>query len=269
MFYFTDVHGNMLLYEKAMEIIKDQPFIFGGDACDRGHSGYSIMRKLLDNPKCTYLKGNHEDMFVKAARFLRQFIISTDAYDETTCLYNLTDALDADKNHVLGLYLYNDGLHTIIDWYCDGMPMDFVDKIDNLEYGISYNNYDFCHAGALPKMWDKEKWDDKDFEFLLWDRQHFSYGWFKDRMLIHGHTPVDSMPGKYAADRAPILYCGKTRLNMDGGASYNHQLFLLNIDDWKFWRITAAETKEIVPLERKKAYYDVNLNLILPNGEEN
>ena len=73
-FYFTDVHGCYDLYRAAIDYcFKQDPecmIVYGGDACDRGTSGYQIMKELLDNPRVVYLKGNHEDLFVRAAQFI-------------------------------------------------------------------------------------------------------------------------------------------------------------------------------------------------------
>ena len=70
-FFFTDIHGMYDLYRAIMDFCNEQDseatIIFGGDACDRGRDGYKIMKELLANPRVVYLKGNHEDLFVKAA----------------------------------------------------------------------------------------------------------------------------------------------------------------------------------------------------------
>ena len=265
MWYFTDVHGDKQLFDYVMDRIGNDPFIFGGDACDRGEHGYEIIKSLINNPRCNYIKGNHEDLFVKAARALRAFIIDTDAWDPESAFMNIMDASE-DEN--IKLHLYNGGLTTLRDWYCDHMPMDIIDQLDELEVSMSWNQYDFCHAGAYQQMWETGHWDDNDIKTLIWDRHHFNYAWFEGRILIHGHTPIDAMPSKWRANRAPILYCGGTKLAMDGGTAYNHQIFLMDVGNWEFHRFTYDMTKPIHPVDRtKKIYYDKNWNPIVPKVE--
>mgnify|MGYP002526906662 CR=1 FL=1 len=81
-FYFTDIHGRKDLFDRIISFCEQQDpeytLIFGGDAADRGSEGYYIMTALLDNPHVIYLKGNHEDLFVKAARAIIGHFSMTD-----------------------------------------------------------------------------------------------------------------------------------------------------------------------------------------------
>ena len=73
-FYFTDVHGQLDLFQTMRDwCLKQDPectIVYGGDACDRGDFGYDIMQAILDDPQMIYIRGNHEDMFLKAAKEL-------------------------------------------------------------------------------------------------------------------------------------------------------------------------------------------------------
>ena len=142
--------------------------------------------------------------------------------------------------------------------------MDFVKAISDLTVRTTYKQYDFCHAGTYVQRWNK--WDEYDINNALWDREHFQCGWFDNRVLIHGHTPVDAMPSKWKADRAPVLYCGGTKLNMDGGAWQTKQLFLLNLDDWIFYRFYEGKVTQIQPLRCNKCYYNADLKLVIPSN---
>ena len=44
-----------------------------GDCGDRGPDGYRIMTEVLGTSNITYLKGNHEDLFVQAAEALKNY----------------------------------------------------------------------------------------------------------------------------------------------------------------------------------------------------
>lgn len=251
-FYFTDVHGYYDLYQAAINYCKEQDhecmIIFGGDACDRGPDGYKIMKELLNDPKVIYLKGNHEDMFVQAARYL---------------LNNLQEHLnyDAAKKYLYKLYktdecpiqiwnaMYNEGAPTLAAWIADGMPNNFVTDISKLPITFSTDTYDFCHTGALPKIfarvaqdeYEKELPDKEDAEILLWDRNMIGFGWTPNRTCIFGHTPTYHLPAKYygidksKANAHPCKYLGNLderltgeKIAMDVGTASNGKLYVLN-----------------------------------------
>ena len=65
----TDLHGNGLLWRKIKEKLNiDDTLYFLGDAIDRGPDGLYIMLNMLNDPRVTYIKGNHEQF---AIDFLR------------------------------------------------------------------------------------------------------------------------------------------------------------------------------------------------------
>lgn len=251
-FYFTDVHGMYDLYRAAIDYCLEQDpecsIIYGGDACDRGKDGYKIMKELLDNPRVLYLKGNHEDMFVQAAKFIKK---------------DYKDPIERDKvrNYLYGCAIsdfravevqtcvYNGGMDTLTDWIIDGMSDNFVDKINKLPLTFSYENLDFCHAGGDPKIFTKistneynnEIIDKKDQEMVLWDRNWLGFGWIPNRICIFGHTPVTHLPAKYygqdksAANAHPCKYIGLIderlngyRLDMDTYTIASGRLYVLN-----------------------------------------
>ena len=78
-YVISDIHGMSDLFDKAMNYLEEdnEPYqlIYLGDACDRGPDGYRIMKQLLRNPNVIYLKGNHEDLFVKSAMAFRRLSI--------------------------------------------------------------------------------------------------------------------------------------------------------------------------------------------------
>lgn len=278
MFYFTDIHGNRKLFDAAINLIGNSQFIFGGDACDRGDDGYSIMKELIANPNCVYLKGNHEDMFVKAAKAINHFIIATDDYTPEWARIIIEEEMYNDEDVLL--CRYNGGTQTLIDWMTDRMPMDFVQTIEELETHYSFDKYDFCHAGCMREVFQRNTFDQYDTDALLWSRSHFSYAWLPGRVLIHGHTPVPLMPGRWRCSDKPILYCGGGKLNMDGGAHFTDQTFVYDLLMQHFWRLEGhndgtVTVQVISPADKtKKPYYDskagaiINANII-PNDSNN
>lgn len=257
-FYFTDIHGMGDLYDAIMQYCKEQDdeamIIFGGDAIDRGKDGYRIMKELLNNPKVIYLKGNHEDMFVKSARLLKKEL-SFDGMDRIAieselehCVY-YGDYFDSVVNS-----LYNGGLNTLTDWILDGMPMDIVERIEQLPLTFTYNKVDFCHAGSTYKTfkavadleYNGKEISSWDTDYLLWSRTTIDVGWAPDRTCVFGHTPTpylsDYIEGfKWPEDCeiTPVLYKRENtdfyknmtgwKLDMDTGAAFTGLAYVLNV----------------------------------------
>lgn len=236
-FFFTDIHGMGCLYDTVMNYcLKEDPecmIIFGGDACDRGPDGYRIMKELLANPQVTYLKGNHEDMFVQAAR-------SIIAHDDDMTMLKIPAVYNV---------IYNGGWPTLKAWLEDGKPIDIINKIDDLPYCCTFENIDFCHAGGQYKVFTRIKeaaYNDEyinknDETHVLWDRNCIGIAWAPDRICVHGHTPTTYLPAKYyCADKSlanahPCAYTGKLddrltgrKIDMDTGACASGRAYVLN-----------------------------------------
>lgn len=259
-FCFTDVHGCRPLFDAIMNYCNKQDpeatIIFLGDACDRGEDGYAIMKELLNNNHVIYLMGNHEDMFVKAAREIKEYFNFKNSTDEkikqilTSCHY-----YDYKYTRIQDC-LSNGGLQTLIDWIHDGMPLDIVERIENLPRTISYENMDFCHAAGVYETFirgadaehDGIKMDEYIAEDLIWSRSALHIGWAANRIAIFGHTPTPYFVeevGKYLEPDSikdnetavPIKYYGKplkesytgAKIDMDTGMVFTDRGFVLNI----------------------------------------
>jgi len=252
LFYFTDVHGCYPLFHAAMDYCTKQDpecmIIYGGDACDRGHDGYKIMKELLDNPRVLYLKGNHEDLFVHAALAIKKDF--HDRLDEDVIWNYLYHCEIKDYgDSAIQLALYNGGFHTLKDWMMDGMSKEFVDRINKLPLTFSYEDLDFCHAGGRYKEFCNAanaeyngEWVNKDdFMILVWDRVYLGHGWQPGRTCIFGHTPTIHLPTKYygvnksIAEIHPCAYVATLdnkwngrKIDMDTGAFASGKLYVLN-----------------------------------------
>lgn len=251
-FFFTDVHGQMQLFVAMMEWIKQQDeeatIVFGGDACDRGPNGFQIMNMLLDDPKVIYLKGNHEDLFVTAAQGL------ADMYPQRMWTFNEAKTLVQEAMHKdedIRLHIYNGGLITLTDWMMSGMDMDFVEQIRALPVVFRSEVCDFCHAGGSPttfeicldNQYNEILSKEHDVTNMIWDRNCFGLGWFKDRICVHGHTPTTMLPAKFygSMDKSeahihPAWWVGPfekerwpgLKIDMDTGMTWTGRAWVLN-----------------------------------------
>ena len=67
----ADIHGMFDIYIQVCDMLQpDDVVYFLGDAGDRGYDGFHCINYIYSDPQWIYLKGNHEDMFVHAARYL-------------------------------------------------------------------------------------------------------------------------------------------------------------------------------------------------------
>lgn len=125
----SDLHGMGDLFDEMMEFLEFEEdkaqyqLIFLGDACDRGPDGYRIMKQLLRNPNVIYLKGNHEDLFVKAAYCFRRL-----CQEEHMSTLQMYEAYGKDVSFIMQmendmwLHYMNGGASTFEAWIKDGCP---------------------------------------------------------------------------------------------------------------------------------------------------
>ena len=250
-FFFTDVHGCYDLYRAAMTYCFEQDpectIIFGGDACDRGKDGYTIMKDLLANPQVGYLKGNHEDMFIYAALTIKQNY--NGPLDSKSIDDFLISQYQKDEMSHIKLHLANSGYQTLKDWMLDGMPSEIINQLIHLPITFSYENLDFCHAGGRYKEFKRvaeaeynEDWpNESDEAILIWNRSYLGHGWAPNRTCIFGHTPTPTLASKYygkdksLANAHPCAYTGLLderfngrKIDMDTGAVASGRLYVLN-----------------------------------------
>lgn len=257
-FYFTDIHGNRPLFDAIMNYCREQDdegmIIFGGDAIDRGKDGYAIMKELLDNPQVAYLKGNHEDMFCKAAREIKEkFNFTNSTKEDIHKVLNACRHFDY-KYAAIQDSLHNGGLSTLTDWILDGAPIEIVERVERLPLTLTYNDVDFCHAGGTYKTFkevaDKEYKGEKigewDADYVLWSRTSLDIGWAPNRTCIFGHTPtpylsdyIEGFNWPEDCEITPVLYKRENtdffkdmtgwKLDMDTGAAFTGRAYVLNV----------------------------------------
>lgn len=64
---WADLHGRMDIFLKGLTYLKPEDKVyFLGDAADRGPNGWEIIKAIIEDPRFIYIKGNHEDLMIKA-----------------------------------------------------------------------------------------------------------------------------------------------------------------------------------------------------------
>lgn len=226
----SDIHGMYDIYEKVCAMLEpDDVIYFLGDAGDRGYDCFHCIKAIYENPQWIYMKGNHEDLMVKALTE-QQF-------------HGLKGSEDFELWH------WNGGGATFYDWQDDGEDYTWIHKLEDLPTLLHYTNpkgitFHMSHAGYTCGHKD-EMWGDQ----LVWSRDHFWDSWdeenYPNDICIHGHTPNEYMFKRYInwQDRnnnvykadAPeaITYCNGHKICIDNGVFYTKATVLYDLDEMK------------------------------------
>lgn len=178
----SDWHGCYWVWEKVKEILKpEDKLYFLGDAADRGHDGWRMIKELLADPRVIYIEGNHEDLMVKAIGN-----------------YKPKKDIDYFWDRRMENWFYN-GAEPTFTAFCgdknEEEKIKILSKIKTLPFCANYVNQKgfnifMCHAGC-----DGQEIDDLDYNNAIWDRNHFIIPdtWYGDdnTIVIHGHTPIE------------------------------------------------------------------------------
>lgn len=213
-----DIHGCArtlkVLIEEKLQVTANDQLIFLGDYIDRGSDSKAVIDYIqyLDtqNISVVLLRGNHEDMFLKALNSYDDFIL---------WLHNgAHQALNS-----FGIHLY-----TSIEWNkIQQIPADYIHFIRNTLYYYSLEDYFLVHAGL--NFYSDDPFS--DYHSMVWIRDFEKIpGVLDQKTLVHAHTPT---PVAYIIRQVQDQ---KTDvLNLDGGCVFTQiedlgHLVALNLD---------------------------------------
>lgn len=212
----ADLHGRYDLFEKVKNYLKPEDIVYVlGDCADRGEDGWKIITEVYENPQFIYLKGNHEDMLVKA-------MINADKVT--------VDERKSGFDEFYNLLCWNGGKKTYFDWIQSNKRHKWIDRLAGLPEHLTYINkkgqrVELTHAGYTP--------DVDDGRDLLWNRYHPCDEWpegYEDTIIVHGHTPVQH----HIRNLMDVYwYCENHKVDIDLGACRTGVTALLNLDTWE------------------------------------
>ena len=180
-----DVHGRLDLLEPLLEGLREDARARGGgtprlvmlgDYVDRGPDSRGVVERMIEGPAgfdTVFLKGNHDDLLVRAWRddprayraWLRQGGLAT-----------------------LGSYGWEPGDMPVPSRF---IPETHVEFLEGLGTSFDDGTRLFVHAGVDPARC----LDEQDDHTLMWIREGFlDYGGILPRLVVHGHTPVSEGP---------------------------------------------------------------------------
>lgn len=227
----SDLHGYLDLYKQIKNFLKPEDTVFFlGDAGDRGPEPWETVKTIYKDKQFVYLKGNHEDLLVKAARELLRY-----------------DCFGAEYI----LHSQNGGYETFEQWQFEEFKTEWIDHLENLPLRAEYTNKDgvhyiMTHAGFTP--YEGEAPTPKD---LLWDRDHIYDRWVdcpERTVILHGHTPITSLYKRLNhvyklknnteedmpfEDGPVYVYCGGHKICIDNGVYRTGKTVLFNLDTYE------------------------------------
>ena len=225
-----DIHGRIDLFDALLDrIAQDEAsrsplprrLILLGDLVDRGPASAQVVERAMvlarSGEDVRFIKGNHEEVFIGAARgstqtagFFRRI-----GGMETLASYGL----GAD----IGAAMDDDELAR---WMLAHVPRDHVDFLDGFEDMLAIGDYLFVHAGIRPRVAQ----DAQIPADLRWIRGDFlTHRRMHARMVVHGHNitgDVDVQPN---------------RIGIDTGAWRSGRLTAIGLEHRQRWFLQTGE----------------------------
>ncbi len=198
-----DVHGHyeglMTLLDAIAPTSEDEVY-FLGDLIDRGPQSAQVVDFVMESPyQC--LLGNHEMMLVN---------ILTQANNQAP---------------MLQAWLYSGGQATVASYKQAIVPHNHVEWFMSLPTYLDLGDIWLVHAGIDPSM----PLSKQTSEQFCWVREEFhsiQKPFFKDKLIIIGHTITFTMPGVNPGQLAQ----GRGWLDIDTGAYHPRSGWLTGLD---------------------------------------
>lgn len=223
----SDLHGMYDLYKQIKEFIQSDDVVYClGDCGDRGPHSWETIVAIYNDPQFIYMKGNHEDMLMKA---IDEWLPYHQHLSEYALLYQ------------------NGGERTFQGWKNGPERNNWRNRLSKLPTEEIYTNKDgkniiMTHSGYTPLNLVKD---------TIWNRNHIYDTWpeeeeYKDAIILHGHTPFHYLANAYNVESPQtkrmihegenvhaVWYCEHHKCCIDAGAVFLGQTILLNLDTFE------------------------------------
>ena len=230
MLVISDVHGELERFEELLEKVeynpKEDQLILLGDYVDRGLNAKEVIEKVmrLKEAGALVLKGNHEDMMIKALtteeeKFWNHWV-KRNGGDQTLHSYGFSERdIAVNEEEFIRPQLHSEVLEQHLEF------------IKGLDHYIETDEYIFVHAGVQPITPVSET----DAHTLMWIRNEFHNGYNGEKTVVFGHTETKILHGD---NENFDVYFGENRIiGIDGGAVYGGQLNCLELPSQKVYSI--------------------------------
>lgn len=215
-----DIHGRLDLFEQLLRLIDEDDaardplpchLVLLGDLMDRGPQSAAVIEHAMSlwrgSPNVHLIKGNHEEVFVGAAKGDAQYAgyCRRIGGDTTLASYGLESGVSiamTDKD--------------IASWMLENVPREHVDFLNDFADSLVMGDYLFVHAGIRPGL-PLEKQDAADLRWIrgefLHDREAHPY------MVVHGHSitrEVDEQVNRIGIDTGAWNSGKLTAIGLEG-----------------------------------------------------
>jgi len=190
-----DVHGRLDLLKRLIDKIAEDDTARGtpgktelvmlGDFVDRGPESAGVLDYVMRLrewwPAITCLQGNHEEVFLMAARGDEAALrfMTRIGGRETLLSYGATET-----------DLYEMTLGELRDWLMRAVPERHLRFIEDMAERVLIGDYLFVHAGIRPEV----PVDEQEGRDLRWIRDEFlSFDEPHEYFVVHGHSITPSV----------------------------------------------------------------------------
>lgn len=215
----SDIHG---YYDKYIDVLNninlqdnDTLYVLG-DVVDKGKYGCKILLDMMKHHNIIPLLGNHDNM---AKTFLSKLIDKNTDFNE----------MDTSFKRDMMEWIRYEGKNTFNEF----KKLSHDDRLNVLRYletfklyeEINVNNKDYIlvHAG-LDNFKITKRLQDYTIDEMIWAETDYDKMYFKDKILITGHTPVSAILFDKNADK---IYKKNNHIAIDCGCGYGKKLGVL------------------------------------------
>ncbi len=226
-YVMSDIHGNYEKYKAALRAINfrdcDTLFVLG-DIVDRGEKPIEILRDMMHKANMIPLLGNHEYTAFQALRFHAQEL-TKDAMQE----------FESSAFTESQLWL-QDGGQTTLDGFLALSKEERGDVLDYIENFSLYaevcaggTDYVLVHAGLdhFRRARPLESYTPRELVFAETD---YDKVYFKDKILVTGHTPTSFITGDRHFERIVQM---NNHIAIDCGCGFGGALGIFCLDNKK------------------------------------
>ncbi|MBM7407128.1 MULTISPECIES: metallophosphoesterase family protein [Sphingomonas] len=219
-----DIHGRIDLLRQLLDRVeadlRARPvagtvlLVFLGDLVDRGPDSAAVValvRELVTAGRAVLIKGNHEEIFVQAARGEARAArgLLQIGGGATLASYGITQE-EIDRGSFADL----------AELLVDRIPRADVDFLDRARDWYRSGDYLFVHAGIRPRV-PLDEQDPSDFRWIR--REFIDSAHDHAMMVVHGHTIASEVQEK------------PNRIGIDTGAYRSGVLTALGIEAGERW----------------------------------
>lgn len=224
-FVTSDLHGNFDKYIQIFDTIAftdDDTLFVLGDVVDRGAGSMKILLDMMCRPNVIPLLGNHEFM---AETVLSKLI--EEITKETLASF--------DDDFLTGMLSWtndNGGANTLVEF----KKLSLENRLAVLEYlkefalygqvTVNGQEYILVHAG-LDHFEESKPLDSYTIDEMIWAETEYDKVYFKDKILVTGHTPISVILFDKTADK---ILKQNNHIAIDCGCGYGKNLGVLCLD---------------------------------------